>query len=79
MNTLLEILFIPGAMIGGLLLRISCWLGINSERICIYDNGSGTSTGEHMFMRVGNIIFYGIVLLLIILYVKKRKVKNDVR
>lgn len=78
MNTILEVLYLPGALLGEALLQITCKLGLNSESMCALDRGSGTSTGEHIFMRVGNIIFYGIILLIIILYIKKRKIKSSI-
>ena len=79
MNTILEMLFLPGALLGEIVLLTTCKLGLNAKSMCILDHGSGTSTGEHVFMRVGNIIFYGVILLIIIFYLKKRKVKNSIR
>jgi len=77
--SILEILFIPGGFIGILLLRITCKLGINIESMCIFDHGSATSTGEHVFVRIGTVIFYGIILPLLFLYIRKRKIENHIQ
>ena len=70
-----EILFMPGAFIGLCILRISCKLGIDINSMCLFDRGSATSTGEHLFVRLGNVIFYGVVIILIAVCIIK-KVKN---
>lgn len=73
MVPILEILFMPGAFVGLWLLRITCELGINLQGMCALDHGSATSTGEHIFVRIGNIIFYGIVsTIFAVIYGQKR-------
>ncbi len=67
-----EILFAPGVFIGMWLLIITCKLGLNLQSMCVFDHGSATSTGEHIFMRIGNIIFYGIILIMAAVYTEKK-------
>lgn len=72
MIPVLEILFMPGAFIGLWLLRITCKLGLNLQSMCAFDYGSATSTGEHIFVRIGNVIFYGIILIMAAVYAEKK-------
>lgn len=72
-----EILFMPGAFIGLWFLIITCKLGINLESMCTLDHGSATSTGERVFVEIGNVIFWGIVLVMIAIYIRK-KFKNRI-
>lgn len=67
-----EILFAPGAFIGMWILTITCKLGLNLQNMCASDHGSGTSTGEHIFMRIGNVIFWGMIAIVIAAYAKKK-------
>lgn len=67
-----EILFAPGAFIGMWLLTISCKLGLNLQSMCVFDHGSATSTGEHIFMRIGNVIFWGMIVIMVAAYAEKK-------
>lgn len=62
----------PGAFIGLWFLIITRRLGINLESICALDQGSATSTGKRVFVGLGNIIFWGIVLVMVAIYIGKK-------
>jgi hypothetical protein len=68
-----EILFAPGLIVGILLLNVSCKLGIDIRNMCLSDHGTGTSSGEYVFFKIGAVIFYGIVFFIVYRKYSSRK------